>query len=183
MAPRLIFALLCLAHLQLVAADEVRGREPKITEDIRDLLPAEWECHFEPGAGTKYAPAGLGRPDFVLLVTNPKLVATRWQHPKRGLIEVKPIIPLSFYPITEKASVLKTIEKQALFSWVIPAYFGETASHIVVTSPAWVNEGHYSLDSRQSIRAPLILLRTLLRDPEERSSMVKSLLSDREDGS
>ena len=183
MIVRFLFSLLFLGHPRLSGADEaVRDKEPKIVEEIRSLLPADWECHYEPGAGTKYRPAGLPRPDFVIIVTNPKIIATHREHPKRGRIEVKPIIPLSFYPIDGRGSLLDTIEKQRDYSWAIPSYFGETMSHVVVTSPAWMNEGRYSLDSKKSIRPALILLQTIIPDPEDQSSMVKSLLSDEPDG-
>ena len=183
MVARFLFALLLLTQSSLWATEgAVRDEEPKIVEEIRSLLPADWECHYEPGAGTKFRPVGLPRPDFVIVVLNPKLVVHREQIPKRGLWETTPNLPLSFYPIAQKTVVLETIEKQRRYSWSTPSYFGETPSHVVVTSPAWVNQGHYSLESRRSLRPILVLLRPLIAAPDDRSSMVTMLMADPELG-
>ena len=179
MSSRIIFALLCLAHLRLLSADELRSDEPKLVQEIRAVLPEGWECRFESGDGTKYVPVGLPKPDFVVIVANPKVVIATFQTPKHGPVEVKPIIPLCFHRIDGKPMVLETITKQRLYSWAIPVYFGETMSHIVVTSPAWVNGGRYSLESKRSIHVPVTLLQTFMPDKEDQS-FAKSLLSERE---
>lgn len=180
MISRLIFVLLGLSQLRFVAANEARDDEPKIVQDIRRQLPPDWECRFEPGWDTKYVPAGLHIPYFVVVITNQKVVIHTHHHPTRGPLEKKPVIPLCFYKITEKPAVLRIIEEQRVFSWSIPTYFGETESHIVVTSPAWVNGGRYSFESRNSIRAPVTLLQTFIPDKEDQS-FARTLLSDRPD--
>src|SRR5689334_5306972 len=102
MTSRIIFTILCLAPLRLLAANEIWTDEPKLVREIRAGLPEGWECRFEMGANTKYVAAGMPKPEFVIVITNPKIVIDAHQHPTRGLLETKPVIPLCFYKIAEK---------------------------------------------------------------------------------
>ncbi len=177
---RIIIAILCLTHLRLWSAEELGDGEPKLVQEIRAELPAGWECRFEPGDNTKYVASGMPRPEFVIVVTNPKVAIESRQYPTRDLLEAMPVIPLCFYAIKRKSLVQEIIEQQKIFSRSIPIYFGETDSHIVVTSPAWVNLGNYWRESRRSIRAPVNMLLKFIR-AKENQPFAQMLLSDTTD--
>ncbi|MDP3103357.1 MAG: hypothetical protein Q8M95_01970 [Candidatus Methanoperedens sp.] len=51
---------------------------------------------------------------------------------------------LYFYNITEKQEIMEIIDQQKMLSWCIPTYFSETGKYIIVTSPCYINRGHYS---------------------------------------
>jgi hypothetical protein len=49
---------------------------------------------------------------------------------------------------------MQTIKSEAIYSWDIPEYYDETFDYIVVTSPLYINSGHYS-DEAMALYQPL----------------------------
>ncbi len=62
---------------------------------------------------------------------------------------------------------MKVIEKERIYSWNIPIYFGETDEFVVVTSPAYVNGGLFTLEARRGLRPMWKVLRDLIPNKEK----------------
>jgi len=75
-----------------------------------------------------------------------------------------------------KADVMKTIEKEQSYSWNIPIYFGETEEFVVVTSPAYVNGGLFTLEARKALHPMWKVLRDLI--PNQKKTTVDELAAE-----
>jgi hypothetical protein len=64
---------------------------------------------------------------------------------------------------------MEVIEKESIYSWDIPIYFGETEKYIVVTSPAYVNYGVFSEDAKKAIRPMWQALRKRIDNKEDKT--------------
>jgi len=89
-----------------------------------------------------------------------------------------PIIPLYFYRHSEKADIMKIIEKESSLSSSIPIYFGETDEFVVVTSPAFVNGGLFTPEARHALRPMWKVLRNLIPKREKTGVDVDDLAAD-----
>jgi hypothetical protein len=149
--------------------------EPRILHDIRARLPRGWNCSAYQGDAVKEVPHGLDKPVFQVVASNTNLaflLSTNAPHPKMQ----NPIVPLYFYRHSEKAGIMKVIEKERIYSWNIPIYFGETDEFVVVTSPAYVNGGWFTLEARRGLRPMWKVLRDLI--PNKEKTGVDELAAD-----
>ncbi len=149
--------------------------EPAVIRDLRVQLPVGWECAARRGDAVKSVPHGLERPLFEWVASNTNVVFEGLQdtpNPARR----SPVISLYFYPQAEKADVLKIIEKEALYSWNIPIYFGESDEFVVVTSPGLVNGGVFTAEARRALQPMWKVLRQFL--PNKENSRVDELVED-----
>ncbi|NOR48352.1 MAG: hypothetical protein GQ533_09980 [Methanosarcinaceae archaeon] len=54
-----------------------------------------------------------------------------------------PSLRLYFYNVAEK-EIIDIIDKEKIYSWCVPIYFGETRKYIIVTSPCYINCGIFT---------------------------------------
>jgi hypothetical protein len=98
-------------------------------------------------------PHGLDEPAFRIDFTNPTASFPEWASVETNQPKWRrPSLRLHFHPIAGKPLILKTIEREQMYSWDIPTSYAETRDFIVVTSPAWINEGDYSDDARKLMK-------------------------------
>lgn len=168
-----ISLLLSFPLLTAFAADSTNV-EPQVVRDIRTRLPAGWDCLVYQASDVKAVPHGLGKPVFQVVATNANLSFVESEAPR--LIKRSPVIPLYFYRHSEKADLMKIIEKESLYSWSIPIYFGETDEFLVVTSPAFVNGGVFTPEARHALRPMWRVLRELI--PKKEKTGVDELAAD-----
>lgn len=166
--------LLCALPLSAVFAGELTNFEPQVVRDIRTRLPTGWNCTVYQSNDVKVVPHGLGRPVFQVVVANTNLSFVKSEVP--NLTKQSPVIPLYFYRHGEKADVMRIIQKESIYSWSIPIYFGETAEFVVVTSPAFVNGGVFTPEARHALRPMWKVLRELI--PNEEKTGVDELAAD-----
>jgi hypothetical protein len=108
-----------------------------IAADIRKHLPEGWTCTLISEKGKMGHPHGLEEPLFRLDFVNSNVSFTVDETRL-----VQPNLRLHFHASAERKHILKTIEAERVYSWVIPTLFADTKDYIVVTSPLWQN--HYS---------------------------------------
>lgn len=65
--------------------------------------------------------------------------------------KVSPSLRIQIYPMAKKDELSEYIESQAMFSWCIPIYYGESKEYFVVTSPCFVNGGSFTEEAKASI--------------------------------
>lgn len=128
-------------QLEIVEAD---AGVAAFVAGIRRVLPKGWQCTLIEEPGKMGHPHGLDEPLFRIDFVNPA-ESFETRHPS---------LRLHFHSIKDKASILKTIERERVYSWVIPVYYAETKDYLIVTSPAWINEGDYH-DTPRRLVAPL----------------------------
>ncbi len=116
---------------------------------IHDVLPAGWELQVIDQTGTMNPPHGLNEPLFRI-----DFVDHTHQFKDSGERVYNPSLRLYFYDIQEKDAVLNTIEAEKMFSWDVPIYFDETTEYIIVTSPLYINRGHFT-DETEALYQPL----------------------------
>jgi hypothetical protein len=138
--------------------------EPLIITQIRSHLPNDWKCTVEKQEGKKGHPHGLDEPVFRADFSNPHQTVDA---PRAdGGKAPNPLIPLYFYNIHSKARVMEVIDKERIYSWDIPIYFGETEEYIVVTSPAYVNHGIFTKEAKKSLEPMWEVLRKYIKNKE-----------------
>lgn len=150
--------LLCLL---VACTSQFKSDVPLLISRIQEGLPDGWECVVEKTSGQKGHPHGLKEPVFRVDFTNPN--ATIPGRPNN----MNPSIQLYFYPIESKPHVMTVIDKERMYSWDIPIYFGETEEHIVVTSPAYVNHGVFTEEAKKTIRPMWNVLRKYIECKED----------------
>jgi hypothetical protein len=106
---------------------------------MKDALPAGWEMRVIGQKGAMETPHGLDEPVFRIDLVNHAV-----QFDDGAGRKIYPSLRLYFYEIAQRDTVLKAIENEKLYSWDIPDYFAETAEYIIVTSPLYINSGHFS---------------------------------------
>ena len=136
--------------------------EPLLIGLIRRELPKGWECTLVREAGLKGHPHGLSEPMFRVTCHNPRV-----SFDGKGKAQ-SPVIPLFFYSIVDKSQVMNVVERERLYSWDIPQYFGETEEYVVITSSALVNDGTFTDEARKAIRPMWHVLRRHIVDREGR---------------
>ncbi len=168
---------LLLGALPLLAAftGDSTNVEPQVVRDIRAKLPAGWNCTFYKGKDVKSVPHGLEKPVFQVVATNTNLSFVKSEVPR--VTKRWPVIPLYFYRHSEKAGLMKIIERERLYSWNTPTYFGETDEFVVVTSPAFVNDGVFTPEARHALGSMWRVLRELI--PKKEKTTVDELAADR----
>jgi len=105
-------------------------------------------------------PHGLDEPIFRADFSNPS--RTFSSHGEK----LCPLIQLYFYDIGSKTHVMQVIEKERLYSWNIPVYFGETEDYVVVTSPSFVNHGVFTEEAKKTIQPMWDVLRKHIENKE-----------------
>ncbi len=166
--------LLCAFPLSAAFAGDSTNVEPQVVRDIRARLPAGWNCVVYQAKDVKAVPHGLGKPVFQVVATNTNLSFVKSEAPL--LTKQSPVIPLYFYRHSEKADLMQIIEKERMYSWSIPIYFGETDEFLVVTSPAFVNGGVFTPEARHALRPMWKVLRELI--PNKEKTGVDELAAD-----
>jgi hypothetical protein len=143
-----------------------KQEQPQLVRDLRAKLPAGWDCSVNRGEEVKLLLHGLGLPVFQVVIANNNisfaLTPDVPDGPKRS-----PVIPLYFYPQADKASVMKVIDKEQIYSWNVPVYFGETEDFVVVTSPLYVNGGCFTLEARRALGPAWTVVRGLIPNREQ----------------
>ncbi len=148
--------------------------EPQVVRDIRTRLPVGWNCSFCQSKEVKLVPHGLGKPIFQVVAANTNLSFVKSAVPR--MTKQSPLIPLYFYRHSQKADLMKIIEKESIYSWSIPIYFGETDEFVVVTSPAFVNGGVFTSEARHALRPMWAVLREVI--PNKEKTGVDELATD-----
>jgi len=157
--PILVFALALTscANKETSSVKEMPSGEATLISQIRGDLPEGWQCASVHQDGEKGHPHGLAEPLFRTDFSAPEQSFQTPQGDKRG--KVSPLIQLYFYDIATKAHVLNVIDKERIYSWDIPIYFGETEDYIIVTSPSYVNHGIFTEEAKKAIRPMWNVLR------------------------
>jgi hypothetical protein len=137
-------------------------------------LPTGWDCRMLQGDEVKLVPHGLKRPLFEFVASNTNVSFVKDPGSPQGI--KNPVIPLYFYRQADKAEIMKIIEKEIVFSWDIPVYFGETDDLVVVTSPAYVNGGVFTPEARRALRPMWQLLRGII--PNRENTRVDEFAAD-----
>jgi hypothetical protein len=111
------------------------------------IVPEGWDCqmildHFNPDD----IPANTGDPLAIIKYTNTNRVFTTSED-----LEVHPSLILNIYSIRQQEDLIQLIKSQQLYSWCIPAYYGETDTHFVLTSPCFINGGCFTEEANSSI--------------------------------
>ncbi len=141
--------------------------EDSLVSCIRNDLPPGWQCTVITQKGEKGYPHGLQEPGIRMDFASS---GQSFQNANGTQSEkLSPLIQLYLYDITDKSIVLEVIEKEGLYSWDIPIYFGETEKYIVVTSPAYVNHGVFTEEARQSIRPMWNVLRKYIENKGDKA--------------
>ncbi len=108
---------------------------------VYEALPEGWEMSLSTHEGHMNPPEGLEEPLFVLIFEDTVNSFTLPADPANT-----PIVPglrLFFYDIAEKEARMEKIEQQQQYSWDIPVYYDESPLYLAVTSPVYINSGHY----------------------------------------
>jgi hypothetical protein len=151
--------------------------EPQVVRQIRAKLPAGWNCAMYQSDQVTAVPHGLGKPVFEVVTSNTNVSFSFVKFPNAPRPAMQsPIIPLYFYRHNDKLEVMKIIEKEAMYSWSIPVYFGETDEFVVVTSPAFVNGGVFTHEARLALRPMWKVLRDLI--PKKERTLVDEMAAD-----
>lgn len=158
--------LLLLALPSLVAfAGDSANVEAQVVREIRARLPAGWNCTVYQSKDLEKVPHGLGKPEFQVVAANTNFSFVKSDVPRST--KQYPVVPLYFYRLSEKAELMKIIEKESVYSWSIPIYFGETDEFVVVTSPAFVNGGVFTPEARHALHPMWAVLRELIPNKEK----------------
>jgi hypothetical protein len=137
-------------------------------------LPVGWDCTVLQGDDVKLVPHGLKQPLLQFVASNTNVSFVKDPGAPQGT--KSPVIPLYFYRQTEKAEIMKIIEKESVLSWNIPVYFGETDEFVVVTSPAYVNGGVFTPEARRALHPMWQVLRDVI--PNRENTRVDELAAD-----
>lgn len=62
-----------------------------------------------------------------------------------------PSLIINLYSIAQKDELIDFIQSQAMYSWCIPIYYGESKEYFVVTSPCFINGGSFTEEAKASI--------------------------------
>ena len=146
-----------------------------LISQIRKDLPSGWQCRVVQQDGAKGHPHGLAEP---LLRVDFSAPEQSFQSPIGGRRDrVSPLIQLYFYDIATKAHVLEVIDKERVYSWDIPIYFGETEDYIIVTSPSYVNHGIFTEEAQKTIRPMWNVLRKHIENKGSSGNSVDTILN------
>jgi hypothetical protein len=109
---------------------------------LRSVLPSSWQINVTDQAGEIGHPHGLEEPVFRIDFLDP----LHHFNDESGR-QYSPSARLYFYDIAQESTVMAAIEREKVFSWDIPDYYDRTRQYIVVTSPLYINSGHYSVEA------------------------------------
>ncbi len=151
----LVFMFGCDTHVNDTDKSSI---ETDLLLKIQEDLPTDWTCTVITDDGKKGHPHGLDEPLFRADFMNIRISFSNELH--------NPYIPLFFYDIGSKSKIMKTIDKEKMFSWDIPLYFGETDNYLVVTSPAYVNHGVFTVEAKNMIKPMWSVLRRYILNIE-----------------
>jgi beta propeller repeat protein len=110
---------------------------------IQEVLPVGWEMRVIDRKGAMEPPHGLDEPVFRL-----DFVDSTHQFSDSGGRTIFPSARLYFYEINQRAAIFEVIEKEKVFSWNVPDYFAMTDEYLVVTSPLFINGGHFTEEAK-----------------------------------
>lgn len=161
--------------LSIVFAGDSKNVEPGILRELRAHLPPGWTFTVHQGDKTNFVPHGLEKPVFQIVAVNTN-VSLQFPDAHKGSKALNALIPLCFYRQSEKPEILKAIEKESVYSWSIPLYFGETDDFVVVTSPAFVNGGVFTPEARRALRPMWKVLRQFF--PKKQDTQVDDLAAE-----
>lgn len=133
-----------------VYADHQQGPEfVSLLRGIYDALPDGWKMSLSTREGYMTSPQGLEEPVFNLFFKNTVDTFSIKEDPART--PISPSLRLFFYDIRDRESVLNVIEDEKENTWaVIPEYFDGCSDYVIVTSPAYINEGWRNEEAVQS---------------------------------
>lgn len=151
----LVLVLGCKSNITDSEKDSVEELLLKIQED----MPPGWTCVVVRDNGKMGHPHGLDEPEFRVDYVNKQV--------RFSPENVNPIIPLFFYSIESKSHIMKIVAEEAMFSWAIPVYFGETEECLVITSPAYVNQGIFTEEAKNMIKPMWRVLRRYILNIEK----------------
>jgi hypothetical protein len=169
-----VYVLLGVICWASALAGESATAGPPLLRELRAKLPAGWSYTVYQGNEVKQVPHGMGKPVFEFIASNTN--ASFAKDPVAGPAVQNPVVPLYFYPQALKPEIMKHIEKEKVYSWAIPIYFGETEDFVVVTSPAFVNGGVFTPEARRALRPAWKVLRELI--PKKEVSAVDELAAE-----
>lgn len=158
--------LILLAFLGGCAISSSPNENDLVSQIQRDLPPG-WQCTVIQKNGEKGHPHGLGEPMIRMDLSSPDQSFPNAKGARRKTLS--PLIQLFLYHIADKPHVLEVIEKERLYSWDIPIYFGETEDYIIVTSPPYVNHGVFTEVAKQTIRPMWDVLRRHIPNKGDKS--------------
>jgi hypothetical protein len=150
------------------ACEASDSSEPPVIAAIRRDLPSGWQCDVVKERGKTGHPHGLAEPLFRVDFTNP-------QQAFESPIGKNPCVQLYFYDIAEKGHVLQVIKKEAIYSWNVPEYFGETKDYIVATSASYINHGVFTEQAKQITRPLWKALRKHVQSKEKDKTIVSGV--------
>jgi len=114
---------------------------------IDKALLEGWECSIlNHDLEKAERPHGMWKPVAIIYFINPSVKFKNTKDHENK--EINPSFSLYFYDITEKNDVMKVIKKETFYSWAIPIYFDETDKYIIITSPAYINNGIFSDEAK-----------------------------------
>ena len=141
--------------------------DPPLIGRIRQHLPKGWQCVVVKEAGKMGHPHGLREPVFRADFSRPDQTFDAFRGPQKK--SLNPGVQLYFYAIGSKADVMKVIDRERIYSWNIPIYFGETQEYLVVTSPPYVNHGVFTEEAKKAIRPMWAVLRQHIENKEDKT--------------
>jgi len=119
-----------------------RDSQSNFISGVKNTLPTGWEMMLIDRKGAMDPSHGLDEPVFRI-----DFIDRTHRFNDAGGRTVFPGTRLYFYDINQRDAILKIIEKEKIYSWDIPDYFDETDGYIIVTSPLYINGGHFSADA------------------------------------
>jgi hypothetical protein len=106
---------------------------------IRESLPASWQMTVIDKEGEIGHPHGLKEPLFRI-----DFLDTEHYFFDAGGRQYSPSARLYIYDIVQQKIIMATIVRERMYSWDIPEYYDRTKDYIIVTSPSYINGGHYN---------------------------------------
>lgn len=143
--------LFFIAVVPLISCDKEDNNNNKnqAFDEFCSVAPDGWECNIITGDfQIQDIPQNADTPVVIIKYCNPNVKFTRIPGS-----EVNPSLILDLYEIEQKEELLDLIVSQLMFSWCIPAYYGETKDYFILTSPCFINGGCYSEEANASISA------------------------------
>jgi hypothetical protein len=111
------------------------------------VIPKGWECEIiTDNFNIEDLPQNAGNPFAIVKYKNPNREFLRY--PDKC---INPSLKLILYPIKQKQELIQFIKSQQIYSWCIPAYYGETKDYFVITSPCFINNGAFTDEANSLI--------------------------------
>ena len=146
-----------------VCGDSNRESEDAFISGIKEVMPSGWTMETIDKPSAMGHPHGLEEPLFRIDFTDS--VHQFYDSTGRAL---PPSLRLYFYDIGSRDAILSVIEKEKIYSWAVPEYFDQTRDYLIVTSPLYINSGHFSEEA-------MVLYRPLETALKEYFSKLKTM--------